>query len=209
MPLELHVIHAADFIRVDPHGQFDLAASKKALALLAGACRKRGINQALMDLRALHPGPKPVFSKEDLIELVNTFGEVGFTHQQCLAILYHSDPYDRARMFAFLSTIRGWKVRAFGGFEEALLWLSSSQETDGKPKQSPAEQQVPIRVWKQNASPPPRPAAPRGLQKNEPGGRKRAGSAPQSITRGHPPERPANSPVKQLSPNKLKRSRHP
>jgi hypothetical protein len=36
MPLELHIIRATDFVRVDPHGDFDLAASKAALALLAG-----------------------------------------------------------------------------------------------------------------------------------------------------------------------------
>ncbi|MEO8426140.1 MAG: hypothetical protein ABI651_03415 [Verrucomicrobiota bacterium] len=154
MPLELHIIHATDFVRVDPHGHFDLAASKKALALVAGACRKRGINQALMDLRALRPGPEPAFTPADLFELVNTFREVGFTHQQHLAILYDSDPHKRARMFACLSAMHGWNVQAFGKFEDALLWLSSSQETTGKPKRLPAAQQIPIRVRKQEANPP-------------------------------------------------------
>jgi hypothetical protein len=177
MPLELHIIRATDFVRVDPQGHFDLAASKAALALLAGACRKRGINQALMDLRALQPGPKPVFTPADLVELVNTFGEVGFTHRERLAILYHSDPHKRARLFAFLSTIRGWNVRAFGDFEKALLWLSSSQESPSKPKRSPAEKQIPIRVRNQEANPPPRSACPRARRKNEPSRRKRAISA--------------------------------
>jgi len=77
---------------VDPHGRFDLAASKAALTLPAGACRKRGINQALVDLSALRPGPKPVFSKGDLVELVNTFPEAGFTRREHRAILCHSDP---------------------------------------------------------------------------------------------------------------------
>ena len=62
MPLELNIIRATEFIRVGAHGQFDLAASKAALATLAGACRKPGIQQALLDLRALQPGPKPVFT---------------------------------------------------------------------------------------------------------------------------------------------------
>jgi len=177
MPLELHIIRATDFVQVDPQGHFDLAASKAALALLAGACRKRGINQALVDLRALQPGPKPVFTPADLVELVNTFREVGFTHQERLAILYHSDPYKRARLFAFLSTIRGWNVRAFGDFEEALLWLSSSQETPSKPKRSPAEKQIPIRVGNQEAPPPTRSACPRARRDKEPSGRKRAISA--------------------------------
>lgn len=177
MPLELHIIRATEFVRVDPHGDFDLAASKAALALLAGACRKRGINQALVDLRALRPGPKPVFTPADLVELVNTFREVGLTHQQRLAILYHSDPHKRARLFAFLSTIHGWNVRAFGDFEEALLWLSSSQETPSKPKRSPAEKQIPIRVGNREANPPTRSACPRARRENEPSRRTRAVSA--------------------------------
>ena len=53
MPLELHIIRASEFIRISAHGHFDLAASKAALAELVRGCRKRGINQAMVDLRAL------------------------------------------------------------------------------------------------------------------------------------------------------------
>jgi hypothetical protein len=42
---------------------------------LAGACWKQGIKQALLDVRAVHPGPTPVFSPADLVTLVNTFFE--------------------------------------------------------------------------------------------------------------------------------------
>ena len=155
MPLELQIIRASEFIRLGAQGHFDLAASKAALAELAGACRKRGLNQALLDLRALHPGPKPVFSPADLIALVNTFPEIGFTHQERLAILYHSDPHHRARLFAFLSTVRGWSVRAFDNFEGALHWLSSEQETATSLSRSPAGKRIPVRDVKRNAKPPP------------------------------------------------------
>src|SRR5271169_3084337 len=129
MPMELQIIRAQEFIRLGAHGKFDLKASKSVLAELAGACCKRGINQALLDLRALHPGPKPVFSPNDLVTLVNTFREVGFTHQQRLAVLYGSDPHHRARLFAFIAKLRGWKVQAFDNFEQAMLWLSRADET--------------------------------------------------------------------------------
>ncbi len=128
MALKLEVIRATEFVRVGAQGHFDLAASKEALATAAAACRKRGIQHAIVDLRALHPGPKPVFTPADLLELVNTFPEVGFTRRLRLAILYTSDPFKRARLFAFLSNLHGWNVRAFGHFEEALLWLSKGQE---------------------------------------------------------------------------------
>jgi len=144
MPLELQIIRASEFVRLGAHGHFDLAASKAALAQLARACRKRGINQALMDLRALHPGPKPVFRPADLVELVRTFHEVGFTHQLRLAILYQTDPHHRARLFAFLSTLHGWKVQAFNEFEKAILWLSREEEAPAAVRPR-AEKQIPVR----------------------------------------------------------------
>ena len=157
MPQELQIIRASEFIRFGAHGHFDLPASKAALAEVAAVCRKRCIAHAMMDLRALHPGPKPVFSPADLAELVGTFREVGFTQQERLAILYHSDPHHRARLFAFLSTMHGYAVRAFGGFEEALLWLSSGQEPGPERRRSPGEKQVPVRFSKREAKPARRP----------------------------------------------------
>ena len=151
MPQELQIIRASEFIRFGAQGYFDLPASKAALAEIAGVCRKRGIAHAMMDLRALHPGPKPVFSPADLAELVGTFREVGFTQQERLAILYGSDPHHRARLFAFLSTMHGYAVRAFGEFEEALLWLSSGQETGSRRRRSPGEKEVPVRFPKRKA----------------------------------------------------------
>ena len=158
MPQELQIIRACEFIRFGAHGHFDLAASKTALAEVAAACRKRGIAQAMMDLRALHPGPKPVFSPADLAVLVSTFRAVGFTHHERLAILYHSDPHHRARLFAFLSTIHGWNVRAFGDFEKALLWLSSGEETGPRRRVSPGEKSVPVRFAQPEAKAARRPA---------------------------------------------------
>jgi hypothetical protein len=155
MPLELQIIRASEFVRLGAQGHFDLTASKAALAELAAACRKRGIHQALMDLRALHPGPKPVFSPADLIELVNTFREVGFTHEQRLAILYQSDPHHRARLFAFLSIVRGWNVQAFGDFEQALTWLSGDSEHTAASR-SAAEKKIPVRELKREPNPPAR-----------------------------------------------------
>jgi hypothetical protein len=142
MPMELQIIRAQEFIRLGAHGRFDLKASKLVLAELAAACWKRGIHQALLDLRALHPGPKPVFSPRDLATLVKTFREIGFTQDQRLAVLYGSDPHHRARLFAFIANLRGWQVRAFGDFEAALTWLSEGQTEAALPAKT---QEIPIR----------------------------------------------------------------
>jgi hypothetical protein len=145
MPMELQIIRAQEFVRLGAQGKFDMKASKAVLANLARACCKRGINQALLDLRALHPGPKPVFSPNDLVTLVNTFHEVGFTHRQRLAILYGSDPHHRARLFAFIAKLRGWSVQAFDSFEQAMLWLSRSEEPQMETEFTPTAKKVPVR----------------------------------------------------------------
>jgi hypothetical protein len=147
MPLELQVIRASDFIRLGANGHFDFAASKMVLAELASACRKRGIDRAMLDLRALHPGPTPVFTPTDLANLVNTFREIGFTRQQKLAVLYGDDPHHRARLFAFISTLRGWRVAAFGSFEEAMVWLSDDDKAAAIETESRSgAQPVPLKV---------------------------------------------------------------
>jgi hypothetical protein len=146
MPLELQIIRAAEFIRIGAEGHFDLAASKQALAKLARACRKRGIDRALLDLRALRPGPKPVFSPADLAAMVDTFREIGFTRELRLAVLYHSDPHRRARLFSLLGIMRGWSVRAFGDYEQAILWLSE-EPAEGVPSpRSASAKSVPVKA---------------------------------------------------------------
>jgi hypothetical protein len=161
--MELQIIRAQEFIRLGAQGQFDLKASKAVLAELARACWKRGINQALMDLRALHPGPKPVFSPNDLVTLVNTFREIGFTHRQRLAVLYRSDPHHRASLFASIAKLRGWSVQAFDNFEEAVTWLAGA-ENEPSPAEAeitPRAKKVPVRNLrnlKASTKPPSRPA---------------------------------------------------
>ncbi len=159
--MELQIIRAQEFIRLGAKGHFDLKASKAVLAQLAAACWKRGIDQALLDLRALHPGPKPVFSPNDLVTLVDTFCKIGFTHKQRLAVLYGSDPHHRARLFAFIAKLRGWKVQAFDNFENAVVWLSGADEPQTESEFTPRLKMVPIHQVKPSSSalePAPQPA---------------------------------------------------
>jgi hypothetical protein len=146
MPLELQIIRASEFIRLGASGQIDLAASRAMLRGLAGACRRRGIDRALLDLRAVRPGLEPVFSPADLAALVNTFREIGFTHQQRLAVLYTSDPHHRTRLFAFIAKLRGWSVKASNNFEETLLWLSKGQRTEDQ--MEAGAQKIPVHLRK-------------------------------------------------------------
>src|SRR4030095_14892734 len=124
MPTELQIIRANEFVRLGSRGHTDFQESKEALKQMAQACRKRGVARALVDLRERVIPPKPYFTPSDLAALVDTFRESGFSRQQRLAVLYRVDPHHGARMFAFISAMKGWHVQAFADFEKALLWLT-------------------------------------------------------------------------------------
>jgi hypothetical protein len=144
MPTDLQIIRASEFVRLGASEQLDFEASKAALALLAQACRKRGVDRALLDLREVPVPEKPLFSPSELAALVATFREAGFARHQRLAVLYRKDPHHGARMFAFIGTMRGWHVRAFDEFEEAMHWLS---QEDAKSRER-GEQVIPVHVAK-------------------------------------------------------------
>jgi hypothetical protein len=142
MPLDLQIIRASEFVRLSPEENLDFRASKEALELLVKACRKRGIDRALLDLRAIPIPPKPFFTPTELASPVETFREAGFKQRQWLAVLYRSDPHHGARLFAFISAMRGWTVRAFDNFEQAVLWLSSNEETEEASNAQPVKIQT-------------------------------------------------------------------
>jgi hypothetical protein len=123
MPVELEIIRAAEFLRFGAKGEFDLIASCAALHTLAEACRRRGMNHALLDAR----NARAELSPNELAALVNAFCDIGFSRDLRFAILHAVDRYQRARLFAFISRIKGWNVRAFGDFEQAMYWLSEEE----------------------------------------------------------------------------------
>lgn len=128
MPVNLQIIRASEFIRAGARGLPDPQASKTALSELAAACQRRGIQRALLDLREVQFRPTPVFTPRELLSLVDTFHEMGFSREQRLAVLYSSDPHYGARLFAFISEERGWNVKAFESYEDAIGWLALTPE---------------------------------------------------------------------------------
>jgi hypothetical protein len=143
MPVELHIIRASEFVRLDARELLDFQASKQALRTLAQACRTRGLDCALLDLRLIPIPVKPQFTATELAELVGVFREAGFTKDQRLAILYHHDVHGGIRNFAFIGRIRGLQVQAFSEYEAALNWLSAKPAP-----RRPAGEEVPVPIKK-------------------------------------------------------------
>lgn len=147
MPLELQIIRASEFVCLDAKEQPDYEASRKVLQALAYACRKRGLDRALLDLRALPVPAKPLFTPTQLAALIGTFRAAGFGRQQKLAVLYKADPHRGVRTFAFIGRIQGLRVRAFDDFEQAFHWLSE----EAVPKSGRQEEEIPIPITKRRS----------------------------------------------------------
>ena len=124
MPYTLHVVKTSDFIRYDGRGRIDPLRSRKLLERIAKACVDSGINCALLDIRGMHGS----LAVKDLYGLVNAFKEMGFRHEHRLAILHTYTGAERADFFAVCASSRGWNVRAFENFEEAMDWFATEQE---------------------------------------------------------------------------------
>jgi hypothetical protein len=140
MPVQIEIIRAAEFIRFGGKGEFDLIASCAALHNIAEACKCRGMYRAMLDGRHA----RAELSPNELAAIVNAFCEIGFTRDLRLAILHAADRYQRARLFAFISRIKGWQVRAFGDFEQALHWLSKEPDLPQRKTDSSHRKQVSV-----------------------------------------------------------------
>lgn len=138
MPLELQIIRAREFVRLGAEGQFDLTGTHAVLKTLADACRKRGIERAMVDVRESSSNLTP----NDLAALVNAFSEVGFSKRLRLAVLHGGDQEYRVKLFSFLSALRGWHVQSFEKYEEALDWLSIEEASSDEP----GAESVPIQI---------------------------------------------------------------
>jgi hypothetical protein len=148
MPIELEIIRAAEFIRLGTAGKFDLNSSRAVLAGLAQACKRRGIDRALVDTR----NAQAELSPAELASMVKVFREVGFGKNQRLAILHAAERYERAHLFAFISRMKGFNVRAFGQFEDALYWLSDSEEKI-QPQTGASAKRLPVTHYDGDAKP--------------------------------------------------------
>lgn len=149
MPMNLQIIRANEFIRFGPQGKLNLASSRQALAELAQACRRRRISRALIDAREARSDLTP----NDIASLVRAFDAIGFTRDQRLAILHVASQTYRARVFTLFANLRGWKVRSFGDFEQALEWLALTGESDTKSRTVYGVEHVPIRHGKTTPAP--------------------------------------------------------
>ena len=146
LSMELHVIRFREFVRLDAHGRLDMEQSHAALSQLAQLCRKRGIECSLLDGRDIQTGLTP----DEIAALVRDLAEMGFNRNQRIALLHRGDQHRRAALFALIGKLRGWKIRAFASFEEAVDWLSTGSPVR---KANACAEEIPLRPRKAMPAP--------------------------------------------------------
>lgn len=119
MPTNVRVIHATDFIRAKPEGPAYLEEAEKLLHDIIRAGEGLDDYEVLVDTRAV----SGALSATDLWRLAEKLTEFRKSFAHRTAIICPLEKFDRGRFFALCAENRGFNVRAFTAYEEAMEWL--------------------------------------------------------------------------------------
>jgi hypothetical protein len=124
MGFDLRVIKIEEFFHTDARDTpIDLEAAYGLLRRVVRETTERGIYRVMIDARGNPTG----LSVADMFELVGDFQRYGLTPDHRVALLRaRPEALERARYLETLASTRGFKVRAFAEFEEALDFLNES-----------------------------------------------------------------------------------
>ena len=120
--LKLHIIKAGEFIKSTPTGELDMTVIKQTFAQIDAAGNELQVYTILIDLREVDSKMSIV----DIYDLASHLGEYGDTFRRKTAVLTRAgEDLSRAAFFENAAQNRGFEVKTFTVFEDALLWLSS------------------------------------------------------------------------------------
>ncbi|MGE0126607.1 MAG: hypothetical protein AB7U82_00770 [Blastocatellales bacterium] len=125
MDLNIRLIHARDFIKTTPSGEFNLEMSKQLLLRLALENASPRQHDILIDVRQAIGN----LSLVDVAELVDVMIEHRESFRSKLAVLTSPGrQFDNAKFAELYAGNRGFRIEAFTDFEEAMNWLMTSTE---------------------------------------------------------------------------------
>ena len=126
MPTHLRIIHAMDFIKATAQGTLDFEESRKALIDIATAVGPLADYEILLDTREA----RSHLSATDLWHLAAELAALGATFHHKTAILCPLARFRDARFFATCAREKGFQVRGFTSFEDAMAWLTEKPDRD-------------------------------------------------------------------------------
>jgi hypothetical protein len=118
MPATIRIIHATDFIKATAEGELDLTESARILAEIVWATDLKDY-EVILDTRHAHSS----MSVTNLWYLASEINKVGGKLPRKTAVLCPRERFDHAAFFALCAQNRGFSVRAFTCYEDAMEWL--------------------------------------------------------------------------------------
>lgn len=134
MTLKLHVIHAKDFVKMTPEGEFDFDSTRDLLIKAVSVETKASELEMLLDFRQ----SRAELTTTDIWYLAEELEKHRTSFKEKIAILINPERnFDNAKFFELCATNRGLDVGAFRSYEEAISWLFPSSEvsTGDPPRQ--------------------------------------------------------------------------
>jgi len=119
MPTQIKIIRASEFIIATPQGQVDLEKSKQLLVKIALASATLSAHEILLDIRK--SGQE--LSAIDLWQLAAELSDRRTVFAGKIAILCQLNHSNLADFFALCAQNRGFPVKAFTSYEQAVEWL--------------------------------------------------------------------------------------
>jgi hypothetical protein len=119
MSTDIRLIHARDFVKATSDGELDFETSKKELIKIASATAHLVDYEILLDTRKSNVQ----MSVTDLWYLAAELSNLRKAFSRKTAVLCPVEHFDDAAFFALCSKNRGFRVKAFTSFEDAINWL--------------------------------------------------------------------------------------
>ena len=122
--IKVKVIPARDFIRVTPEGKLDFERSTALLAEVAAAGAGLTECEVLLDTRNV----ESMMSAGDLWFLALELLQYRGAFLRKTAVLCPAERFERAAFFSVCAENRGFNVRPFVSYEDAMEWLVSDDD---------------------------------------------------------------------------------
>lgn len=123
MPANVKVIHARDFIRATPEGHVYLDKAEQLLQNIAEAGSGLQDFEVLVDTRRV----TGALTATDLWRLAEKLVGYRHTFAHKTAILCPVEKFDNSAFFSLCAENRGFNIRAFTSYEDAMEWLLSTE----------------------------------------------------------------------------------
>ena len=120
MPIDVKIVPAREFFRTKANGEFDLERTKEIFLAVFSKMKEAKVSEVVMDVREA----STKMTASEINELLSVLNHVGSWSTWKISIVYRpKDDWDRAKFFELGAQNKGYRVRAFQDFEEALAWL--------------------------------------------------------------------------------------